>query len=103
MPHLEPPRETTGWPTLRPGGDVLCSLPLITAGGFPAFTADGAPVTDPPERVAALADRMTTRLAVEAGRQLPGRLAVQSNGLVGNAPPDPATIEDAREAGAMLA
>lgn len=82
--------------------DKMFNVALITAGGFPAFTAAGAPVTDPPQRVAALADRMTTRLAVEAGRRLPGLVAIQSNGLVGNAPPDPATLDDARMAGAAL-
>lgn len=83
--------------------DKVFNVALITAGGFPAFTAAGIPIDSPPATVEALANGMTAMLVKEAGRALPGRFVVQSNGLVGNQPPDPATIADARKAWAMLA
>lgn len=83
--------------------DKVFNVALITAAGFPAFTAQGVPVTAPPGAVAASADAMSTRLARKAGRELPDRLVVQSNGLVGGEPPDPATIADANQAHAGLA
>jgi hypothetical protein len=83
--------------------DKVFNVALITAAGFPPFTAQGVPVTAPPAAVAAAANAMTTKLAKKAGRELPGQLVLQSNGLVGGEPPDPATIADARAAHAGLA
>jgi len=83
--------------------DKVLNVALITADGFPAFAENGVPVTSPPAAVAMLGNAMTTELVKEAGRELPGRFVVQSNGLVGDQPPDPATIKDAFKAGAMLA
>ena len=83
--------------------DKAFNVALITASGFPAFTAEGMPVTAPQRTVAALADRMTRELAKIGGRELPGQLVVQSNGLVGGEPPDPPTIADALKAHAGLA
>ncbi|MGH7047913.1 MAG: hypothetical protein ACREE2_16160 [Stellaceae bacterium] len=83
--------------------DKAFNVALITSDGFPASTADGVPVVAPPATMQRLTDAMTTSLVKEAARELPGRFIVQSNGLIGNQPPDPATIVDARKAGAMLA
>jgi hypothetical protein len=83
--------------------DKVFNVALITAGGFPAFAADGTPVPTPPAAAASAADAMTTTLVKDAGRELPGQFVVQSNGLIGDEPPDPPAIEDAQRAGAMLA
>lgn len=81
--------------------DKTFNVALITAGGFPAFTADGAPVASPLQEAESLGNAMTTRLVKEAGRILAGQFALQSNGLVDHSS-DPATIKDALKARAVL-